>query len=270
MASASERDFVRRNADWLFPGALAVAVASAYFAQKLDKKGRPWAGLGVQLVPSLLFMLICFLLADWPQVPDDVRNFILFLAIFPLINGLFDFFSYAVTLTLITVGLTRGARAVMLGFADLGLAALLFVGLGASLVLSMAGLAHLAGEPLIDLVPLFDTLRSDPLSEWWVIFMVFSTLLPTGLHLLLACFAVQGLVPGRWRRWVAKRIERSEHDSNTRLTATFCLAAVWTLPATIFLSLVFISWHFADDVLSEYATWYLDQMRLLAFDTGAL
>ena len=70
---------------------------------------------------------------------EDRRSLFLFLAVLPLLNALFDVVSYAVTLTLVRRGL-RAALPFLWGLADLAVACVLLLGLGATLVAVIHGL----------------------------------------------------------------------------------------------------------------------------------
>ena len=67
----------------------------------------------------------------------------MFLGVFPLINALFDFISYSITLTLVRWGLRLGGSwAVVVGVADLIMALFLFTALGSILILAIAGMHY--------------------------------------------------------------------------------------------------------------------------------
>ncbi|MEM1152355.1 MAG: hypothetical protein AAGI03_17715 [Pseudomonadota bacterium] len=216
LASASSRDFVRKSADWLFWGAIALPIAlpfavafaaAAAFAfavavafaivfaservfENYEKGGLPWRGRGAAIGLALGFVLVALAFIPLESVSTARRGMLVFYGVLPLVNAVFDFLSYAITLTLITYGLRKGVSAWGLGLLDFGIALLLFFGLGVSLILALAGLAWIAGEPLFDLGGLLGRLYLDPRDEWWVIAMVFSTLVPTGLHVLLTVFSL--------------------------------------------------------------------------------
>ena len=140
---------------------------------------------------------------NFSEVPADARTVLVFLAVLPLLNAIFDTLSYAVTLTLMRRGL-RSPAPWLWGLLDLALACLLFLALGSTLVVVIHGLNLLAGVPLIDLPALFAGIHESPGDYVWLYLMLFSTILPTVLHAGLSLLGVQGLWPragrgGWWR-----------------------------------------------------------------------
>ncbi len=89
---------------------------------------------------------------------------------------------------------------------DVVAALILFTALGAALVLVVAGANWLAGVPLFPLAPLFSGLRDDPAAYYWLFATLFSTIVPTAAHVIVAAFsllilpfsATQRLPLNRW------------------------------------------------------------------------
>lgn len=167
LASASQRPGWSKASGWLFLVAVAFAFAGAYSAAVavavafLDRRGRQALARALLTGAVLVALMIMVLMLNWSAVPDDRRSLFLFLAALPLLNGLFDLVSYALTLSLIRRGL-RSSLPLLWGLADLALACLLFLALRAVLVVAVHGLNLLAGMPFVDLSALFAGIHVDP------------------------------------------------------------------------------------------------------------
>lgn len=136
------------------------------------------------------------------------RTAVLFFGLQPLLNGLTDFGSLGLTRWLLREKtLNRGWSFGWSSLADtLGAAVFLFLLVALSLAAVVFGVKP-GAEPLIDLDALFAGLRSRPQDYWWLGFMVFSTLLPTLLHFIVALSSITLLTPRRLRLRIADGLE---------------------------------------------------------------
>ena len=215
------------------------------------------------ILPTLWFLAAA--LVRWEDTSQRTPAVFLFLAVFPLINALFDTLSYAATLTLMRLGL-RNARPFMFGFYDLVIALLLFFGLGATLLIVVATLNRFAEFPILDLGALFDGLHKEPAAYGWLYLMVFSTILPTALHAALSLLGLQSIVGPRWRNRVADLLEaaRPDHDWKT-VAAPFLLGTLWLLPFGLAALLLWVVWLLAGGWLTGLLqVIYLDPLFKLA------
>ena len=273
LASASQRPLVKKVAGWLFPlaGAVAfavavagaVAVAVAVAIEALDR-------LGKQRLARILLtgfvtggVLLAATTLDWGEVPEDRRSLFLFLAVLPLINALFDVVSYAVTLTLIRRGL-RAKLPFLFGLADLGLACVLLLGLGATLVAVIHGLNLAAGVPFVDLPALFEGVQADPWAYLWLYLMLFSTLLPTLLHGVLSLLGLQGIWTLGLRRPVAGWVDAAPASPLHAIRASLGLSLIWALPLLGLAGVLWGIWHYAQPLLMDGLQLYLDGLLWIA------
>ena len=187
----------------------------------------------------------------------------LFFGLLPLVNAITDYASYAVTIWLVGLGLKTPGWAFVMGLVDVAVALLIFALLGVLLVLVVAGANALASEPLFPLAPLFAGLRQDPWAYLWVYAMLFSTLLPTFAHLVLAVFSMIALpffvlVKMPLSGWI------KVPDHTTALAGPLILGFAVTvsalLPCLVAWGLYALAAHFWLDL----ATVYLDQLEALA------
>lgn len=247
-------------------GAIAVSVA----AFLLDRAGRPRAGRWL-LTLTLAGGAVLYIRAlDFGPLAADARALFLLLAVLPLLNALFDTLSYAVTLTLMRRGL-RSRLPLLWGLLDLLLACLLFLALGATLIVVIHWLNTLAGLPLVDLPALLAGIHTEPLAYLWLYAMLFSTILPTALHGLLSLLGVQGLWPRAWRRPVAGWVEGATASTLAYLRAGLALGVIWTLPLVALGGLLWLLWSAGGGVAAWALGRYFDLLlRLAAIPVGAL
>ncbi|ARE41666.1 hypothetical protein RGUI_3525 [Rhodovulum sp. P5] len=189
---------------------------------------------------------------DWSSVDEDRRSLFLFLAVFPLLNALFDVVSYAVTLSLLRRGL-RAGWPFLWGLLDLLIACALFLALGATLVAVVHGLNQLAGVRLLDLGVLFAGVRETPGAYVWLYLMLFSTIVPTALHFAVSLLGVQGLWPRVLRRPVAGWVKTADQSPVQAVGAALALGVIWTIPLIALGGIVWGFWHFG----GEAAVWVL-------------
>lgn len=182
----------------LFRGAMAAIAVGAMItlAQFIFSRRRS--------VPAILFILFAYALVlygsisgaswlHWDGVLDlsqDRANIVVFLAVLPLANAMFDFCSIGLTRCLLRLG-GRRTGIETLGFAalDLALGALIFVALGCASIAALHALRDGDGKALLDLPAVFADIAARPHAYWWLYATYFSTLLPTVLHAMIASAA---------------------------------------------------------------------------------
>lgn len=212
--------------------ALALAFALAFAVAWATRHNRAAIGYAGLLFGGFAGLFAAPVFAG-PNLSSDSASLLILFGLLPLVNGVFDFISYGATLRLARWGLrgTNGARALFAGIVDLGLALILFTGLGIALLCGIAGLTAASGTQVFDIAPLFDSLRSDRAwaDNWWLFVMLFSTAIPTLIHLCIAGLAAPGLLGPKPRRWLLGQMDRVE----TSLPATVLyhggMAMIWTL-----------------------------------------
>lgn len=141
---------------------------------------------------------------------------LVFIGALPLLNAVFDWGSLGLTRHLLrrTLRADRFRRALKYGAMDAGAAVLI---LGALAVAVVAGLTCLnalamAGgwpEPLIDVAGRLDRLREAPgdPSVWWIYLVLFSTLLPSVVHIVIALAALVTVQwPPAWNDWYERHL----------------------------------------------------------------
>jgi hypothetical protein len=184
-------------------GAVGFAI---YFLTEEIKSRWPGRWLGLLLYFFVLFAVAT--LAAWlgPRVAKDTRllqadtpSFVLlcFLCLLPLFNAVFDVLSLAATRWFLQRHLKRGGGWLWMTLADLLLAALLT----ALLFFGVFALLH-ALQALgwgVDAPGMLARFRQDPAAPEvsWILWMALTNVLPTALHLSLAC-------AGLWSGWLRR------------------------------------------------------------------
>ena len=210
-----------------FAGPVAVAGAGAV-AEKHSSRPMAWHLLYCGVLVALLILAI--------KMPDDFgagqRNqavfFVLTLALLPLVNAVFDFASVGLTRYLLRLGLEqkRAAwRAVLDGLGGIAI----FFALGCTLIAFVTFVVPADGVPLVDLTQLFADMRRAPGDYIWLMVTLFSTLIPTLLHLSVAVLTLGLQYPAGVRNFVAGLLERGEQSGQAALLSGICICAMITI-----------------------------------------
>ena len=215
--------------------AITVIVASALsgavvVAAAEERSSRPiaWHLLYCGVLVALLIVAI--------KMPDDFgagqRSLAVFamltLALLPLVNAVFDFASVGLTRYLLRLGLDqkRAAwRAVLDGLGGIAI----FFALGCTLIAFVTFVVPADGVPLVDLTQLFADMRRAPGDYIWLMVTLFSTLIPTLLHLSVAVLTLGLQYPAGVRNFVAGLLERGEQSGQAALLSGICICAMITI-----------------------------------------
>ena len=251
-------------------GVVVTVILLAGIVSRLDAHGRPLiARLGLTIGVVAAITLSASMI-DWTVVPNHVRSIFLFLGVLPLLNALFDTASYAVTLTFLRRGL-RARLPLLWGLADLAVAGVLFLALGATLVAAVHGLNGLAGVPLLDLGALFAGVYTAPGDYVWLYLMLFSTILPTALHFAVSLLGVQGLWPRAWRRPVADWIGEADRSALRAVRAALALTFVWWVPLMALGAGIWGLWALGGGLVRAALALYFERLLWIAqVPVGAL
>lgn len=223
-------------------GAAAVGVSCvAAFAATTSVTRRLYSNLAYTVLTVTLFTT-ALLSATWiqPSRIETAGTLLLFLALFPLINAIWDFLSLGLTrwclrqsaVRLRVLGLPAEFRPLLFNLIDLAGALVSLAGLILSLLFAVSALNALAPEPVLPLTRLMIDLRPGPGGPdmTWAYLMVFSTLLPTAAHLVLFLTSLVMRFPGRRLcRALAALPENADRSAQIDTAASW-IAAWVTLP----------------------------------------
>ena len=146
----------------------------------------------------------------------------------PLFNAVFDFLSAGLTRYLLRLGLEQ-KRAVWRAILD-GLGGIaIFFALGCSLITFVTFVTPADGVPLVDLAQLFANLRTAPGDYIWLMMTLFSTLLPTLVHLSLMLLTLALHSPAGCRNFVAGLLESGAQSRQASFLSGVCICAMITL-----------------------------------------
>lgn len=138
---------------------------------------------------SALLMLVTYVPIE-SQYARGASALLTFLAILPILNGLADFLSTGLTRLLLARSVRGDDGWPWEWLADALAAVAVLIGLGSVAIWLGAtfGLSH--GVALIEVKGLLEGIAERPEEHWWVFGMLFSTLVPTVLHLALGSFGL--------------------------------------------------------------------------------
>ena len=210
---------------------VAVAATSAgTVAGAEERSSRPMARrlLFCGVLVALLIVAI--------KMPDDFgagqRNqavfFMLTMGVLPLVNAVFDFASVGLTRYLLRLGLEQKRAAWPAVLDGLGGIAIFFA-LGCTLIAFVTFVVPADGVPLVDLTQLFADMRRAPGDYIWLMVTLFSTLIPTLLHLSVAVLTLGLQYPAGVRNFVADLLERGEQSGQAALLSGICICAMITI-----------------------------------------
>lgn len=223
---------------------IAIPVTIAFLIYRFNKKVWQESGLLIFWV-SFTILIFSSTLIGFTRLNSDplAITILLFFGLLPLANTLPDWLSLGVTRHLLQrLQVDHGvAHAVLWATADL-LLALVFLFLISMVLVSVVSLANLfALKPVLDLQAVFASLRdvSDHKSDFWVYFMLLSTLLPTLVHFALVGGALTRAIPRDFRHKLVNGIGKDEQLTwYAYLYLVFTPAVGFVLAPALLLSLL--------------------------------
>ena len=154
--------------------------------------------------------------------------FMLTFCLLSLVNAVFDFASVGLTRYLLRPGLEQKRAAWPAVLDGLGGIAIFFA-LGCTLIAFVTFVVPADGVPLVDLTQLFADMRRAPGDYIWLMVTLFSTLIPTLLHLSVAVLTLGLQYPAGVRNFVADLLERGEQSGQAALLSGLCICAMITI-----------------------------------------
>lgn len=148
----------------------------------------------VHWVVFLLAALAAVAFLDIGNRNRDVFQLMVFFGLLPLANAPLDWASLGLTRWLLRVGRATGSLVweAAMSVVDLGFALLIMVVLAAVTAAAVSLANEVGPGPVLPLGPLFEGLREAPgdFRNLWIYLMLFSTLLPTAVHVVAGLAAV--------------------------------------------------------------------------------
>ena len=231
-------------------GAVAFAVAvvvAVVVAVRMNRLG------GFLIAVSILYFVAVFSIAYGAAGPDISRarfGLLIGLVLLPLVNAPFDWASIGLTRWLLRKNLaTQSARLRLLYSAvDFFGAMALLVVLSVAAIIAIEGFnaAGRAGgmtAPMVDLPTILGDIRADPYAgkHFWIYFALFSTLIPTVLHLAVYLASVLTVQIPLVRNWLVHAIDnRLEGSPVTRKYVALVLALRWVVSGVLALTLAIL------------------------------
>ncbi|MFN3262929.1 MAG: hypothetical protein ACE37J_20460 [Pikeienuella sp.] len=228
-----------------------------------------WLGAQLHKPTLLLSLWVLFgtaatlLAIDSAQsIGQEAISLIVFLGLLPLLNGVTDFLSIGMTRLLLRRAENTAARWARpaLWLFDLAFALFTLALLSGAFIAIIVLVRPASGEPLIDVLALIADVRARPANYWWLGFMVFTTLLPSFIHMVAAAYSVAIFYLPEWREGLAARLEDGmrgdgQRGAEGRLRLVALLTFAWGAPTAALVTAASLVW-------SERVglrTWSLDQ-----------
>ncbi|MFM7442374.1 MAG: hypothetical protein ACKO2N_00465, partial [Tabrizicola sp.] len=232
---------------------------------------------GMGYIVFTTFLLVVLLAASltvaFPAKMVFMISIWLFLAVFPLLNAVFDWLSYGLTIWLIREGNRRkGLWTLAYWLIDAAVAAILFFFLSLTLT-CVIGWTNLAlASPVIDLNELFAGLTEPSTrgAHFWVAGMIFSTLVPTVVHLCIVALSAITWVPPQLRNWCETGIGLRHASGQAFALSAIVVSALYAAYALA------VTWGFfklAGVILAAVSAaipWYLRLVETCAQALGAM
>lgn len=242
-------------------GLSLVAGLTATAAKSLYEKEKIIAACCIAVLGPATIIVASLGFLPWEHLVDDrpvITAILLFFAVAPLVNAVFDYLSYAITLAFAERG--RRGLPIVWGLLDSVVALALFLSLGTALVAVCAGMKRASGAAFVDLGSLLAE-AGDFAQYWWLYLMLFSTALPTGLHLFLAGISLQACVPMGFRNSLCDQIDRARAGGQrASAVAPLQLGLIWTSGIVVVFGTLFglvqLFWNYGVAAfLSGYRDW---------------
>lgn len=211
--------------------AVSVAALVGIAASAVLNKPGHQSGHPIGLLLSLVFAgfaAICAAIILSPSL-GEISGLLLFLGVLPLLNGVADFASVGMTRWSLRLGLRHNLG--LSSFLDLLAALLIFVALGTLVIAVVHFVRPQDGKPLLELKAVFTELRNPKTrgDYWWLFIMLFSTLIPTVLHLSVVILSFFTLIPGRVQHWIAGWLDAGQTASSLGRLGRVSFCALSTL-----------------------------------------
>ncbi len=188
-------------------GAFAVAVAVAFavafvvLTNLLVRRQAGAIGHLALLGPLSALVIAAAAYSNALELNEVSHTLIIFVCVIPVLNAIFDYLSLGITRLLLAQSVKSETRALakfVIGAVDVACAVAMLFGLAFVLSASLQALNQLvlrSGDPQvwINLDEIFTRLALSPgdPSLLWIYFMVFSTFVPSVLHLGVACWSIR-------------------------------------------------------------------------------
>jgi len=152
---------------------------------------------------------------------------ILILGLLPLMNSLADFASVGLTRFL----MRRGLDGVPWwhSFLDIAGGIAIFFTLGFAIMTWLHFVRLPDGSALVDLRGLFEGLRTHPWDYGWLAFMLFTTLIPTVLHLMIGVMTCLIVYPEPVRAWIVNMLSNGHQSDVDGWIGSLSICAIITL-----------------------------------------
>lgn len=226
---------------------------------KFGAEGRFWL-LYTLLVTSLSFATVHIL------TEKEYRIWILCLLLMPLVSAPLNWLSLGMTrglLQAVRAGRHNSLQALSWALADLFLAAL-FLLMITLMLLGVTEVANRTGAEVVNVLDVLNNIGANPKESgnWWIYFMLLSTVLPTLVHFALAGAAATLWLPRNARRWLVNGLEHDQHKN--QLAMAYMLLTPLVGFVLIPVGLLYSLWWLLSNTGSGEDSYLIQLVKLVA------
>ena len=197
---------------------------------------------------SIIFFIVSVIIIDiafaLKYTNKNSLAFILLFSLLPIINAVYDWLSIGITrglLGAIAKGYHKTKEALFWAGLDIFLAIVFLILISFTMIATVGIVNHLAGKTVLDLNNIFSQLETKSVWEnFWIYFMLFSTLIPTYIHFVIAGLSLVMWLPSSWREWLVADLEKKDSHKHILTFLYVTITPIFAVGVAIFMGWIVI------------------------------
>lgn len=221
--------FVSEQMAWFFPMTIAISIAFVLQSRLGTKFKRPLLFVCLYLFALLAILILWLIVAASDN--NSAAILITLIAIFPILNTIFDFLSIGLTRACLRLGI-KERRPAFYGLLDLLMGSVIFISLLCTMIAFFHFVRSGAGEPILPVSQFLLDANNEALPQVWFYVSLATTLIPTLLHSFFAFLVATPLLKlpilGESVEWVSNALG-SDSEVKVNLAIAFGAAVFWII-----------------------------------------